>query len=1037
MLKTAIKRPITVFMIVFIVMLLGLYLFLRIPVDLFPDLDMPVVTVTTKYPGASPVEVEQQVTSLIEEEMSDLENLDTISSTSSQNVSSIMIQFDWGTDINVAETRVRSKLETIMGELPSAIEDPVVQNVNPSDSPVVEMVLAGDRDLKELTIIADEQVKEELQKVTGVSSIQIFGGRENEVVIALDQQKMKHLGISLGTIQETLMKDNLSLSIGTVEEGNKILSVKTSADIAQLEQLEKLPIPGRQGTTVQLQDLGHIFIREKETDQSSLYNGKNTVSIFVFKQNGTNTIEVADRIKKKVEELKPELQGVDLVITSDSSDFISHSIKNLTKEGVIGATLATVILYFFLGELAATLVIALAIPISIVTTFLFMYFQGLTINLVTLGALTLSIGLMVDDAIVVLQNIYRHYREEGKKVFQAAVDGVREVASAVFSATMTKMIVFLPMLFVGGMAGQIFKPLAYTVIYGLLASLIVSFTVTPTLTALLLAAAKKVPFLRGKSRLSEKLVGIRRSIEDGYRKLLVRVLNHRKKVFVMALVSFIAGAGMLTMVGKEFMPRMDAGEFTIHVEMPPDTRIEETEKVVASILDKIEQIEEKESVFVGLGSTKNNRDYEQSDKAYLTVTLKDRSERDRSTGEIIESLRNRLVYPGVDLKFEEASFIVSSLFSSDPVFISIKGENLQVLDRISADITRIVRDVPGVRDPDNSFSGRKREYVIRFDRDKLKFYGLDVLSVSQFLKTSTNGDVIGELATDTGDIDIRVMYEPQDVRTIQDVSQLLIPTPRGWVPLETFMILDQAQSPSDIYRENQLRMSFVTAGLYQSDLGTVVSEIEKELKDYPLPPGYTIEFGGETKDMRESFGDLGTALILAIVLIYAVMVAEFESFKHPFIIMFTIPLTLFGISASLLLFGRNLSVSSILGIIMLSGIIVSNGIVMIEFMKQLREQGMDAYQTVLKAGPIRLTPVLMTTGTAVLGVLPIALGLGEGSEMNAPMATVVLGGLTVGTLLTLFVIPALYYAMEKNRPTGQSWIDYDVSADSLSHDVPS
>lgn len=1022
-LQTSIKRPLTIFMIVFMVMLFGMYVFFRIPVELFPSLDLPVVTVKTIYPGASPEEVEQQVAVKIEEEMSDLENLDTISSTSSQNVSQVMIQFNWGTDLNVAESQVRSKLETIRGDLPSTIEDPVVETVNPSDTPVVELVLVGEQDIKTLTTIAENQVKDELQKVKGVSSVEIFGGRENEARIELDQNKLAHLGISVGQIQQILQKDNITLAVGSVDEGKKSLTVKTQAEVKNLYELENLPIPNNQGIPLHLKDLGKVTIQEAETDQSSLFNGKNTVSIFVFKQSGSNTIDVAKLVRDKAAEVQQQLSDVTLEVTGDSSVFIDRSIKNLTKEGLLGATLATFILYFFLGELAATLVVGLAIPISIITTFLLMYLSGLTINLVTLGAITLSIGLMVDDAVVVLQNIYRHHKEEGKGIMQAAIEGTKEIGSAVFASTVTKMIVFLPMLFVGGMAGQIFRPLAFTVIFGLFASLVVSFTVTPTLTAIMLALSKSSKLLQKEKNFSGKLDRYRVGLENSYRNALVWSINNQKKVYASAVIALVLGAALVPQIGKEFLPKMDAGEFVVHVEMAPGTRVEETEKVVRSLLEKLEKVEEKENTYVGLGATQSNPEFEQSDKAFIKVKLKEKAERDRSTAEIIETFRSELAYPGVSIKVKETGFVASSLFSSDPIFISVKGESLVVLDKISRDITNIVRDTPGVKDPDNSLGAKKMEYVIRFDKDKLKTYGLDVLQVSKMMKTAIDGEVIGELTTDTGDIDIRVTYDRAYVRTIQDLPNLLIATPSGQIPLGAVMKQDKGTSPSDIYRENQLRMSFVTADLYNADLGTVVGSIQDKLADYPLPSGYTIEFGGETKDMQESFGDLGIALILAIVLIYSVMVAEFENFKHPFIIMFTIPLTLFGITSALLLLGKNLSVSSILGIIMLTGIIVSNGIVMIEYMKQLRERGMNAYDAVLKAGPIRLTPILMTTGTATLGMLPVALGLGEGSEMNAPMATVVLGGLTVGTLLTLFVIPNLYYAMEKNTKHKPSLVE--------------
>lgn len=1022
MFKALLKRPLTVFMVVFMIVLMGIFVLLRIPVDLFPDLDVPVVTITTINAGASPEEMEKQITEVIEEEMADLEDLDSINSTSSQNVSRVMIQLDWGTDLNTAENEIRSKLSMIKSELPSTIEDPIVEKVNPSDTPIVELALVGKEGMKELTTIAQEQVKDELQKVAGVSSVKLLGGQVNEVQLALDESKLTQFGITIGQIQQVLQKDNITLAIGSVEEGNKSIPIKSDSEITDIYELENMPIPNQMDIPLRLKDLGEVSVKTSEINKISYYNNSNAVTINVYKQNGANTIDVAADIMKKVDELKGSLGEGELIVTNDSSQFINQSVKNLTKEGFIGAGLATLIIYFFLGELVATVVIALAIPISIISSFLLMYFSGLTINLITLGALTLSIGLVVDDAVVVLQNIYRHYQHEKMTVFQAAIEGTKEVASAVFASTMTKMIVFLPMLFVGGMAGQIFRPLALTVIYSLFASLIVSFTVTPTLTALLLSLSQSIPWLKKKSKWSLFLDRLRQRMEDKYKKLLVYALEYRKIVLFAALLSLVAGIAFVPMIGKEFMPKMDSGEFTVHVNMAPNTRLEDTENMVQEILQKVDEIKSKESTYTGIGFTKENPNQEQADKAFIHVKLVDKAARNESTAAVMESLRSQLKYPGVQIKIQEKGFIMASLFSSDPVFITVKGENLDVLDRLSHDITLMLQDVPGIREADNSFNGRKTEYILQFNKEKLKSYGLDVMQVTKTLRMAMEGEVIGVMRTDTDDIDIRLSYKDSSVNQIDDVKNVLIPTKYGMIPLQNFIEISQGTTPSDIFRENQIRMSYVTAGFFQTDLGTVNEKIQERLKDYKLPKGYTVEFGGEMDDMTESFSDLGVALLLSVLLIYMVMVAEFENVKHPFIIMFTIPLTILGISGSLLIFNRSLSVPAILGIIMLSGIIVSNGIVMIEFMKQLREQGLDAYQTVMKAAPIRLTPILMTTGTAILGMAPIAFGLGEGTETNAPMATVVLGGLTVGTLLTLFVIPILYYSIEKNNKKIKKWI---------------
>lgn len=1027
---TSVKRPLTISMIVVIVMLLGMYVFFRIPIDLFPDIETPVVTVTVKYPGASPEEVENGVTDVLEKELNTLENLKRISSVSSQNVARIFVEFNYGTNIDLAENKVKSKIDAVLGDLPSTIEVPVVEKVSPADLPVVEVALFGERDdvdLKMLTTFAEDWIKPSFQKIPGVASVTVFGGRTNEVSVALDPNRLQAFHLSINQVEEAIKKDSVTFAVGKAREGQKELSVKVDADLRDLYQLENISIPTPTGPPVRLKDLGTVKTQEAENNQYAYYNGQKALAMFVYKQKDANTLDVAQRLKAEIERILPELQtaGANIAVTNDSSAFIDKSIRTLAEHGLIGATLAVVILYLFLADVAATLVVSTAIPISIVTTFLLMYFSDLSINLITLGALTLGIGLMIDDAVVVLENIFRHYREERKTVFQAAVDGVRQISAPVIASTITKMIVFLPLLFVQGLTGQLFLPLALTVMYSLLASLVVSLTVTPTITAMLLGLSERSKWLSRQGKIARFLTTSRHKLLNGYRGFLEWALNHKAFVLSPAVISVVIGVALAPLVGGEFMPKMDSGEFTIHIDMPPGAKTAETDRVVKSILDRLHAIPEVQETFVGLGATQSNPTIEQTDKAYINVNLVGKRDRKRSTADVVETVRRELAMPGVKLKVQEKGFVVSSLFSSDPVYITVKGENIDMLNQISSDITRIVRTIPGVRDADNSLGLKKVEFVLNVDQEKAKLHGLDVLTISRMMKTMIDGDVVASLKTKTGDIDIRVGYDLTRGQkpSINELLALSIPTQNGFVPLSDLVVTGQNSSPSDIYRENQVRMAFVTADLYQTDLQTVNATIHKQLESYPLPKGYTIEFGGETKDMAESFSQLGISLILAIILIYAVMVAEFETFRHPFIIMFSIPATAIGITGSLLLFNRHFSISSIMGMIMLAGIIVSNGIVMIDLMKQLREKGLSAREAVLRAGPLRLTPVLITAGAAVFAVLPLAVATSEGSEMNAPMATVVMGGLSVGTLITLVIIPVLYDGMETLRARRKRYPD--------------
>ncbi|KXG44510.1 efflux RND transporter permease subunit [Tepidibacillus infernus] len=1023
--NVSIDRPVAITMVMMISIVLGITMLFRLPVDLFPDMDMPVVTVTTKYVGASPQEIETQITKILEDEFASLDNLDTISSTSSQDVSTIMIQFKWGTDLDIAAIDVKDKVALVRNDLPTdLLEDPIVEKMDPTATPVLQYSLSGEELLGTLYQTAEIDLKPELEKIKGVSKVEIIGGRENEIKVQLDPEKMKAYGLSVPAVLETISKDSRNYALGKLDEGSRELSVRAKGEINSLDELKNLTFTIPSGGRIYLKDFATVDVGYIETSEQTYFNGKPAVGIFVYKQKDANTVEISKQINSKMEELKQELpENISINKIIDSAEFINASIKNLIKDGLIGATLAVMILYLFLGKISSTLVVSIAIPISIVTTFSLMYFSGITINLITLGALGLGIGMMVDDAVVVMQNIYRHYHEEKRGIIEAAKLGVQEVGTAVIAATITKVIVFLPMMFVEGLAAQIFNPLALTVTFALLSSLAVSLTVTPMLSSILL---KQKAGSQGKGkRLLNGLEGMAKIVnkyvtrlEKGYLRLLKWSLHHRKSVLAVALITFLLGVALVPFVGGEFMPKMDSGEFSIEIEMPSGSQVEETDQVVKGILSQLEEIPEVDMTLVTMGTSKNaNVQIDLPDYAIIDVTLVDMAERTQSTAEIVDGLRAKFNLPGVDIKVQEKGFIASSLFSADPVFISIKGNDQETLKRITDDVLGIVRSVPGTRDAKSSFSQGKPEAQLTFQREKLKDYGLDIFSISKTLRTAVNGEVVSVYRSNGQEMDIRVQYRENDIQRLNDLNQIYVFSPKvgRQIPLSELVDIEKSQGPTSINREDKVRMSYITAAIYGRDLKGINSDIMAKIDSLNIPSDFSIEFGGESKDMEESFGDLGFAFILAVVLIYMVMAAEFESYKHPFVIMFTLPLTLFGVSLSLVLTGRAISVPALLGIIMLVGIVVSNAIVLIEYTNQLRKEGMSVYEALLKAGPTRLHPILMTTLTTVLGLFPLALGIGEGAETHAPMATVVVGGLTVSTLLTLIVIPVIYSLFERTK----------------------
>lgn len=1025
--NTAIDRPIATFMVMSIVIILGITTLFKMPVELFPNMEMPVVTITTKYIGASPQEIETQITKVLEDELASLNNLDTVSSVSQQDVSTIMVQFNWGTNLDIAALDVKDKVDKIRINLPADLtEEPVIEKADPTASPILQYSLSGEADLGTLYNIADQEIRPQLEKIKGVSSVKIVGGRENEIKVYLDPDQLQNYGLSIPVVIDTIKKDSRNFVIGKVDQGEKELSIRTKGEINSLDDLKKLTFNLPTGGQVSLQDFANIELGYLSTSEQTYFNGKNAVGIFVYKLKSANTVEVSKLVRGEAENLVKQIPAdikVDTIL--DSSEFIDASIKNLTKDGLIGALLATAILYLFLGRISSTLVVGLAIPTSIITTFLFMYMFGLSINLITLGALGLAIGMMVDDAVVVLQNIFRHYHDEGRGVIEAAKMGVQEVGTAVIASTITKVIVFLPMIFVTGLAGQIFMPLAITVTIGLLSSLAVSLTVTPMLSGLLLKQSKHEngklgSILRILQRASDFIHIYIQKLENLYLRTLKWSLGHRKRILFLALVFLIGGFGFIPMMGAEFMPKMDSGEFSVEVEMPSGTKVEKTDQVVRSIMKQLQDIPEMDKMFITMGTDKkSNVKIDRPDYAIFDVKLIDQSQRKRKTKEILDDLRTSFSrYPGVQIKAREKGFIASSLFSSDPVFVMIKGDDENLLRQTSDQILQIVKNTPGTREPRTSFTQGKPEVQLLFDRDKIKEYGIDLMNISLTMRAAVNGEVVTQYRNQGDQLDIRLLYPESRLLKLSDFENITVFSPKtgSYVPLQELAQVIEANGPSTIYRENKLRMAYITSDIVGRDLNSVNQDIMKEISKVELPRGFSIEFGGESKDMSESFGQLGFALLLAIVLIYMVMASEFESLKHPFVIMFSLPLTFFGVTASLSLTGRSLSVPALLGVLQLIGIVVGNAIILIEYTNQLRRSGHSVYSALLKAGPVRLQPILMTTSAMVLGLLPLAMGLGEGAETHAPMATVVVGGLTVSTLLTLYVIPVIYSIAEGQKP---------------------
>lgn len=1013
----SIQRPMLVAVLVTVLLILGGVSLSRLAIDLWPEMNLPVAAVVTEYPGAGPEEVEQQVTRPLESILATVSNLDTIRSTSSMGVSTIVLMFDWGTDMNYAALQIREKVDLIRQYLPSGAKAPMTVKMDPNMMPIMQLALSA-ADARELKQITDDIIQPRLERVGGVASVWSAGGMEREIRVLVDPERLAGYGLTLNGLTQALSAENLNVSGGTVQEGTKDLLVRVTGEFRDLDQVRRVVVGAPGGQPVHLGDVARVEDGHKKITQFSRVDGKPGLSVYIQKQSGANTVQVARAVHKALDELKKELPGVRFDVVMDQSEFIERSINHVVKEILVGGFLAMLVMWIFLRNLRSTLIISTSIPISIIGTFVLIYFNDMTLNLITMGGLALGVGLIVDDAIVVLENIYRH-RQLGYGLVEAARVGTSEVGSAVIASTLTTMAVFLPVVFVKGLAAQLFTPLALTVSFAIFTSLVVALTLVPLMSSrwLHLEEAPAGDAAGERSwhrlyRLSERWFN---NLNSAYRRLLEWALNHRRRVIATVTVLVVLSVAAFPLVGFEFMPSMDQGQVNITVEMPRGTSLEETNRV-ATRIEKMVQDPWVESVFTGVGFTGTQGMWGESstDVAQITLQLVDKSRRSVTADEVAEILRQRFKdIPGAKIKVSAMEDQSGMMGGTAPVQIQVRGDDMGTLTRLGDRVAEVVRRVPGTREVTSSLQEGRPEVQVLVHRDRAAACGLSPAEVASTVRTAVEGTVATRYRTGGEEVDIRVQLRDGEVTRLPDLSTLTILSPTGAsVPLSQVAEIVETRGPHAIDRQDQTRLVTVTAQLAGRDLGSVIKDIQAGLKGLSLPPGYTVEFSGEQEQMAETFGDLSLALILAVVLVYLVMVAQFESLLYPFIIMFSVPVTIVGVTFSLLVTGRAFSVPAFIGVIMLVGIVVKNAIVFVDYVNTLRRRGLKRREAILQAGPVRLRPILMTALTAILAMLPMALGIGEGSEGQAPMATVVAGGLAFSTLITLVLVPVIYTILD-------------------------
>jgi HAE1 family hydrophobic/amphiphilic exporter-1 len=1014
------RRPVAVTMVILVLIVLGTVSLTRISIDLLPKMTLPIAAVMATYPGAGPEEIEELVAKPLESVLATVSNVDSIQSISSADAATIIVQFNWGTDMDFATLDMREKIDLALSRLPDGVDRPMVVKFDPSMMPITILSVSSEgRDLASLKTLLEDKVAPRLERIDGVAYATVMGGPQEEVRVLVDSRRLAGYGFSLAQLVQALKAENLNMPGGTIDQGTREFILRTTGEFKSLDELRNLVLMSPQGVGVRLGDLADV---EEVEDQKeyTLLNGRPSIGIMIQKEAGANTVKVADQVHREMDRLSRELSGIKYSYVFDQAKFIQRSIGNLTSNAVSGAVLAIIILYLFLRNVRSTLVIALSIPISFIATFTLVYFNGLTLNMMSLGGLALGVGMLVDNSIVVLENIYRH-REEGESRLLAAQNGAGEVAMAITASTLTTIAVFLPIVFIQGLTAQIFRELALTVTFSLLASLLVALTVVPMLASKILVIngnsdttpGRPSVFYRASHWMGRRLA----ALNDRYRALLAWALDHRRAALLGAAAAFILSLLAVPLVGAEFFPATDAGRLSVSVKLPSGTTLEETDKVAERVGQIVSAYPEVETVFVSAGRSLQGGSMSGSDSntASLNIELKPKSERRRSDREIADAIRRQVAkIPGAEIRVS-----VSDVMSmggggvSQAISLSIRGDDLNVLRGLAAKAEALVAEVPGTREVQTSFSEGRPEVQVRLNRAKAASLGLSAAQVAQTVSTAVQGQVATEYRVGGKEKDIRVQLAEESANSLAALRSLLISTPTGLtVPLADVADIVIARGPVTIDREDQARVVTVSCDVFGRPLGGVSQDIRRQLAGLKLPPGYTITFGGQNKEMTDAFAGLSLALGLAVILVYMVMAAQFESLLHPFTIMFSMPLALIGVVLALLITRKAVSVPAFIGVIVLAGIVVNNAIVLVDYINALRARGLGMREAILTAGPVRLRPILMTTLTTVLGLIPLALGLGEGGEMQAPLAITVIGGLSMSTLLTLVVVPLVYTLFE-------------------------
>ncbi|MBD3170781.1 MAG: MMPL family transporter [candidate division Zixibacteria bacterium] len=1008
---SSIKRPVTATMLILGLVVLGLTSFSQMDVDLWPDIDIPYVLVQTVYPGANPDAVETEVTIKIEEAVNQVSGLDHIQSISGEGYSIVVAGFVLEKDGPTAAQEVREKVAGIRAELPDDVEEPVIQRFDFDAEPIMSVVISGERPIREITEYTRINIKRRFESIQGVGAVRLVGGSLREILVEVDPAKLEEFGFSINQINYAIQMANLDVPGGKIEKGDSQLILRTSGRLQRVSEFNDIIVNNEDGRQTYLSEVAAVYDTTEEATSFTRYNGREAVGLEIIRQSGANTVNVANDIREELDRLREGLpKGMDIEIVRDNSVFIEESIDDVIVNMVYGGTLAVLVIFLFLANIPSTLISAAAIPTSIIATFTFMRMLGFTINFMSLLALSLAVGLLIDDAIVVIENIYRHL-SMGKSGKKAASDAASEIGLAVTATTLSIIVVFLPVAFMSGIIGRFFFQFGLSIAFAVAVSYLIAFTLTPMLSSRLLKQEKE-----DEKTFFQRLFSPFNNMVKRFSRLYYHILNwslrRRFAIIVISTLLFIGSLGIGSLIGQEFMAPSDRAQMVISFEAPSEYTLQSTKEMTSKIEHILGDYTEVKDVLTSIGSGDNP-----VNEGYLFIKLVDKSDRDRSDVELVDEIRQKLkVIPGVEFSLITEQ---GEGGGEKPVEYSVRGPAGPRLERLGEYALKAMRSVPFSADVSSSEKKGKVEYQVEVDRRAASDLGLDVGTIAMNLRSMIEGDEVSKFREGDEEYDIRVKISEENITDVRDVSTLMIPSTKKidgnniQVPLGRVAEIQKDVGPTELRRFDRLREirigSNIGLGGYQ---GNIAQDFEKNMASINVPPGYEVGATGSTEVMRESFQNIFLALILAVVFIYLVLASQFENFIDPFSIMFSLPLSIVGALLGLWIFGSSISIMSLIGVVLLMGLVTKNAILLIDFAKQKRAAGIERNQALLEAGQVRLRPILMTSLSLIFGVLPLALAIGPGAEMRAPMARAVIGGMISSTFLTLIVVPVVYSILD-------------------------